>query len=288
VKKKIEIVIVGVLFTATLALLGYKLLRVWNLARWQQALIEQPSTATPEQLARRAEIVAELQPVTLSNCELTRMGGPNDGGYLMCKNLLPGIQTAYSYGIGWEDNWGCDVSAAHKVPVHQYDCFSPVALQCAGGVFQLNAECVGPKTETIDGRKFDTIANQMARNGDTGKKMVVKIDVEGAEWQSILATPDEVLAGIDQMPMELHGVDDPGVLEALRKLKTHFYLLSVHFNNWSCDGRLAPMKAWAYQVLFVNKRLGVVGPQPAGSATVESLLAPDAPKQPDCQFSAKR
>jgi hypothetical protein len=32
----------------------------------------------------------------------------------MCKNLLPGIQTAYSYGIGWEDNWGCDVSAAHK------------------------------------------------------------------------------------------------------------------------------------------------------------------------------
>ena len=285
-KNKVEIVVVVVLGALVATLLGYKLM-TWNEARWN-AKVEAKPAVTPEQLAYRAALVAELQPVTLSNCELMRMGGPNDGGYLMCKNLMPGIQTAYSYGIGWEDNWGCDVSVAHKVPVHQYDCFSPVALQCKGGVFQLNAECVGPKTETIDGRKFDTIANQMARNGDTGKKMVVKIDIEGAEWKSILATPDAVLDGIDQMPMELHGVDDPDALAALRKIKEHFYLLAVHFNNWSCDEGLAPMKAWAYQVLFVNKRLGVLGPQPAGAATVESLLARDAPKLPDCQFSPKR
>ena len=269
----------GAVLIVVIAIAGFLVLRSRIRANWEAM------ASTPEQRARRAEILAELQPVTLSNCELARMGGANDGGYLMCRNLLPGIQTAYSYGIGWEDNWGCDVSAAHKVPVHQYDCFAPVKLQCAGGQFQLNAECIGPKTETIDGKKFDTLANQIARNGDSGKRMVVKIDIEGAEWQSILATPDAVLDGIDQMPMELHGVDEPGVLEGLRKLKEHFYLLSVHNNNWSCSIQWAPMKAWAYQVLLVNKRIGVPGPPPAGSPTPESLLAPDAPKQPDCQFS---
>ena len=63
----------------------------------------------------------------------------------------------------------------------------------------------GPRTETIDGRPFDTIANQIARNGDTGKKMVLKMDIEGGEWKSVLATPDAVFDSIVQMPMELHG-----------------------------------------------------------------------------------
>lgn len=236
---------------------------------------------------RRVALLAELQPVTLSNCELARVGGAYNGGYLMCKNLMAGTQTAYSYGIGTDDDWGCDVTLALKVPVHQYDCFAPTKLRCDGGVFKLNAECVGPRTETIDGRRFDTIANQIARNGDAGKKMLVKMDIEGAEWQTVLGTPDEVLAAIDQMPMELHGVSEPEVLDGLRKLKTHFHLLSVHFNNYACGGA-EPLPARAYQVLLVNKRIGVVGPPPPGSPTPESLMAPDNITQTDCQLPPVR
>ena len=89
--------------------------------------------------------------------------------------------------------------------------------------------------------------------------------------------------------MELHGVDDPGVLEGLRKLKKHFHLVSVHFNNWSCDAGLAPIPSWAYQVLLVNKKVGVVGTPPPGSPTAASFMAPDGPSKPDCQLpSAKR
>jgi hypothetical protein len=149
----------------------------------------------------RVPLVAELQPVTLSNCELVRVGGPNDGGYLMCGNLMAGLETAYSYGIGGEDSWGCAVSRTHKVPVHQYDCFNPESGPCDGGRMKMNVECVGPRAETVGGRAFDTLSNQIASNGDTGRRMVVKMDVEGAEWASILATPDDVLASIDQMPI---------------------------------------------------------------------------------------
>jgi len=273
-------------FTILVAVVLFGVLAIQQYRVWKPATPPvQP--VDPATLARRNDLLKELDTVTLQNCELTRMGSPNDAGYLMCKNLMDGIQTAYSYGIGWDDKWGCDVSVAHKVPEHQYDCFAPSKLQCAGGVFKLNAECVGPRTETIDGRPFDTIANQIARNGDTGKKMVVKMDIEGAEWKSVLATPDSVFESISQMPMELHGIDEPEVLEGLRKLKTHFYLVSVHFNNWSCDQGLAPIPSWAYQVLLVNKRIGVVGTPPAGSPTAKSLLAPDGPSKPDCQLPGR-
>src|SRR4030095_5544234 len=36
----------------------------------------------------REAILAELQPVALENCTLKRFGSANDGGYLMCDNLI--------------------------------------------------------------------------------------------------------------------------------------------------------------------------------------------------------
>ena len=47
-----------------------------------------------------------LQPVVLSNCELQRFGEPNDGGYLMCGNLLGEVEAGYSYGIANYDQMG--------------------------------------------------------------------------------------------------------------------------------------------------------------------------------------
>lgn len=270
------VVVIGLALIATAVAWG----------RWRRAGSQEapPRTSlTAEQKRVRAELAEELQTVTLSNCELARFGSANDGGYVMCRNLLDGIETAYSYGIGGQDDWGCDVSTAFKVPVHQYDCFQPTKLLCRGGTFDLNAECVGPEPATIDGRRFDSMVNQIARNSDTGKKMVVKMDIEGAEWKTLLAAPDAMFASIVQMPMELHGVDGEDAVAVVRKLKQHFHLVSVHFNNWDCSDEFAPFPAWAYQVLLVNKNVGVEGPPPPGSPTLESVLAPDNPRQGECR-----
>ena len=85
-----------------------------------------------------------------------------------------------------------------------------------------------------DGRVFDTLQNHIAKNLDTGKRLIVKIDVEGAEWDSLLVTPDTVLDQIDQMPMELHGVNERRFLEVVRRLKQKFYLVNLNFNNSAC------------------------------------------------------
>lgn len=231
----------------------------------------------------RRAILTELQPVALSNCTFERVGSANDGGYLMCQGLPDTIDAAYSYGVGKNDDWGCAVSRRYGVPVHQYDCFNPARPTCEGGTFIFHNECVGDRAEQVDGRVFDTLENQMARNGDRGRQLLVKIDIEAAEWDALLATPDEVLAAIPQLAMELHGYDDRKVLEGLRKLKRHFHLVNLNFNNWSCTRRAWPMPAWAYQVLFVNKRLGVVDPSVPPPAPSSALNAPDAPQLPPCR-----
>ena len=67
----------------------------------------------------REAILAELQPVALKNCTLKRFGSANDGGYLMCENLIEPLDAAYSYGVGRNDDWGCEMSRRYHVPVHR-------------------------------------------------------------------------------------------------------------------------------------------------------------------------
>jgi hypothetical protein len=236
----------------------------------------------------RVALLAELQPVVLKNCTLKRFGSANDGGYLLCDNLSEGVESAYSYGIGVDDQFGCDISKRFDVPVHQYDCFDPARPTCEGGRFVFHEECIGPRAERDeDQRVFDTLQNQISRNLDTGKRLIVKIDVEGAEWDSLLATPDTVLDQIEQMPMELHGVDEQRFLDVVRRLKQKFYLVNLHFNNWSCGPESDPLPGWAYQVLWVNKRIGVLDESAPTPAPVSPLNAPDGPGVPDCQLSPR-
>jgi hypothetical protein len=235
----------------------------------------------------REAILAELQPVALKNCTFKRFGSANDGGYLMCENLIEPLDGAYSYGIGTNDDWGCELSRRYHVPVQQYDCFDPARPTCNGGTFVFHNECVGDRNGYRESRLFDTLENQIRKNGDTGRRLIIKMDIEGAEWDSLLAVPDELLASISQIAMEMHGFEDPKILEALRKLKRQFYLVNLHFNNWSCTPKAAPLPAWAYQADWVNKRIGVPDPAAPFPAPMNPLNAPDSSTWPDCQLRTR-
>jgi hypothetical protein len=235
----------------------------------------------------REAILAELQPVALKNCTFKRFGSANDGGYLMCENLIEPLDAAYSYGVGPNDDWGCEVSRRYHVTVHQYDCFDPTRPTCDGGTFVFHDECVGDRTAHRGSRFFDTLENQIRKNGDTGRRLIIKMDIEGAEWDSLQAAPDELLASIPQIAMEMHGYNDPKILEAIRKLKRNFYLVNLHFNNWSCTSKAAPLPAWAYQGHWVNKRIGVPDPAVPVPAPMSPLNAPDSPTWPDCQLRTR-
>ena len=229
----------------------------------------------------------EIQPVKLSNCELQRFGEKNDGGYLLCGNLLGDVRAAYSYGISGYDGWGCDVSRRLDVYVHQYDCFDLSQPLCATGKTIFHGECIGSSAGTRDGRPFDTLAGHIARNGDRGKQLVIKMDVEGAEWDTLLTAPIDVLRRIDQLAIEFHGFDEQRFRRAVRRLKILFHIAHLHWNNYSCVGDGGPFPAWAYEVLLVNKRIGRL--DPAGRAMLPHALdAPNAPDRTDCQVASQQ
>jgi hypothetical protein len=263
-------------------------LRLYRAQPPEQPIVEQPKrplSAEPalDAARLRESLFAELQPVTLKNCVIKRFGEPHDGGYLLCANLLKGVQSGYSYGISGYDGWGCEISRTLKVQVHEYDCFNLQEPVCKGGNTAFHAECVAgePSTDSA-GRLFETPEHQLAKNGDAGRQVVMKIDVEGAEWDTFAKTPDLVLERIDQLAVEFHGVSKPYYAETMLRLKRFFYIANLHFNNYSCNARIAPFPAWAYEVLFVNKRLGV--PDPSGKPpTLNAANAPNDPARADCQ-----
>jgi hypothetical protein len=233
-----------------------------------------------ERQAVRHALWAEVQPVTIPGCDLRRFGEDHDGGYLLCANWLDAVTAGYSYGINGYDGWGCAVAAAIGRPVHQYDCFNTTVPPCDSPTV-FHAECVGPRTETLEGRPFRSLTEHLAINGHTGRRVVVKVDIEGAEWDILLAASDGVLQQIDQLILEFHGVTEPKYVDGVKRLKEHFHVANLHMNNFSCANGLAPFPAWAYEVLFVNKRLAVAGaPRATAFAAADR---PNLPTAPDCQ-----
>jgi hypothetical protein len=262
------------------------------LAPWQRppAPAEPPAPATAarptefpaEQI--RSMLFASLQPVTLANCDMQRFGEERDGGYLLCANLLGGVRAGYSYGISGYDGWGCQVATTLDVPVHQYDCFDTRQPACPGNT-TFHAECVGSEPAVIEGRPYDTIERHLARNGHASVHVVMKLDVEGSEWDAFLQMPDAVLERIDQLAVEFHRVDEPRFVTVIERLKRFFHVANLHMNNHACEPGHEPFPAWAYEVLFVSRRLGQVDASAPPRAPFHPLDTANTTLVPDCQIN---
>ena len=222
-----------------------------------------------------------IQPVSLANCQLERFGEAHDGGYLMCANLLSEVQGAYSYGISGYDKWGCDMATRARVRLHQYDCFDTRQPACPSADTVFHAECVAGVTKTEDGRPLDTMMNHLRRNADWGKRLAMKMDVEGAEWESLLEASDEVLESIDQLAIEFHFLHEERFVQVVERLKRFFHVAHLHFNNVGCLDGVEPFPTWAYEVLFVSKRIGQVAADRKVTLP-HPLDALNNPRLPDC------
>ena len=158
-------------------------------------------------------------------------------------NLIRELGAAYSYGIGSNDDWGCAVSRQYKVPTHQYDCsIQRVPFARADVSSSMTSASATDGSSGCRGRSIRSPIRSPA-NGDAGKHLLVKMDVEGAEWASLMATPDAVFERIDQIALELHGVQDARYLATVKRLKQHFHVVNLNANNQACTPDAAPFPA---------------------------------------------
>lgn len=170
-----------------------------------------------------------------------RYGESNDGGYVMCNDdmQLGQLSAAYSYGISGYDGWGNAVSEKYQIPVFEYDCTNPKHPEkCATCDLRFNFECINGNSAPAKAN-FGTLSQHFQRNGHSTagqSSMLLKIDVEGAEWPFFAEEPAENLKKFREIVVEFHDLDKvaqhPTFLKAVNNiLGAGFVVEHIHGNN---------------------------------------------------------
>jgi hypothetical protein len=193
-----------------------------------------PTSAEQLEVLRTLSI---LHPYNVT-CGKVRIGGPNDGGYVMA-NDFSSNRVCYSIGVGPQVIWDVEM-AARGMHIYQYD-HTVEGLPSAHPNFHFNrigiaADLADPQLVTLE---------QMIEHNEHGaeKNMLLKIDVEGAEWDVLDQMSSNVLAKFDQIVVEYHALEflnrDSFRMRADRVFRnvahTH-HCIHIHGNNYASFG----------------------------------------------------
>lgn len=190
----------------------------------------------------RAEQVYEMydlvRPQTCPGLKKIRMGTrTGDGGYVMVEDF-DGITAALSLGIGTDITW--DVEASQRgMDIYQFDHTVEAPAEVAANP-RLHFHQCGIAGTADPQQRFKTIGEILAAEmaGHSGD-LILKIDIDGCEWDVFALMPDEVLARFRQICMEIHNpLARPSQrerrernLSVLRKLHRKFAPVHLHANN---------------------------------------------------------
>jgi hypothetical protein len=176
-------------------------------------------------------LLQSLRPVS-GGAELIRLGPDGDGGYLVPDDLAD-IDCAFSPGVSTESGFEAEL-AARGMQVFLAD-FSVDGPAQANARFTFLKKYVG----SVSDETFITLcdwknASVPAHRGD----LLLQMDIEGAEYETLLATPEELLAQFRIMVIEFHYVHellnrrffDVASRVFQRLLRTHS-VVHVHPNN---------------------------------------------------------
>jgi hypothetical protein len=162
-----------------------------------------------------------------------RVGSRGDGGYIMADVFSPD-QAVLSFGLGGNVDFDLRMAQSGHA-IYMYD-HTIAELPHEHPLFHYSKEGVaGASNPAI---ALYSIEDHLARKGVAGDRLILKIDVEGAEWETFQMMPEPVLARFEQIVVEIHcltQIGDPGVralvFEVLSKLNRRFTLFHVHANN---------------------------------------------------------
>ena len=184
---------------------------------------------------------------------LVRIGREHDGGYLMLDEFRPGM-IAYSFGISDDISWD-RAMAERGIACFMYD-HTIDSLPEEHKLFHWSREGICGSEHLEHCR---TLESFIKSNGHEGRNdLILKMDVEGAEWDAIAATDSSTLAQFSQIVFELHDVYSAvlhnKICTVLSKLNETHQPVYVHGNNWADYERAGDLvMPWALEVLYVRK-----------------------------------
>jgi len=143
--------------------------------------------------------------------DFERVGEPHDGGYIICADGLAnsGLQAAFSYGIQGRDGWGMDLASRYRLPLFEFDCFDHTRpTPCYGCQATFVPECIKGNNE-YKAVNYKTLSEHLAEHGyghAADSSLLLKVDVEGAEWNVFSQESPHSLRQFRQINLELHDV----------------------------------------------------------------------------------
>ena len=205
-------------------------------SNWLMEIKSQRGDISGHKMARQISRLHELLPLkkpAAGEGRLYRTGHDNDGGYIMMDKLLE-TNVAYSFGISDDVSW--DKFMADKgFDVYMYD-HTIEALPEENEKFHWQKIGLAGIYDE-EHPELRTLSMLLEDNGHTDKKhIILKMDIEGAEWSALANLPDKHMEQFDQIMLEMHDLhrEDqmPEFEKALAKLNKTHQLVHIHGNNW--------------------------------------------------------
>ncbi|WP_139559750.1 FkbM family methyltransferase [Methylotetracoccus oryzae] len=180
------------------------------------------------------EVLALLTPWDIIGPAKVRVGrAQGDGGYILLDTLLKD-QKVYSFGVGKQITFDLEL-AERGHDIYLFD-HTVSALPTEHPRFHFFRE--GVSSVSQPDKALFSLEQHIDRLGHRDLDLILKMDVEGAEWGVLATAGSGLIRKFSQITMELHGLDRLGnektrarACRVLRKLNRTHTLFHVHGNN---------------------------------------------------------
>ncbi len=182
------------------------------------------------------EFVTIVTPCTANGIKKIRIGGANDGGYVMLDPGDGGI--AYSLGVSSYSPWDLEM-AERNFRVYQYDGSIDAEPDTHKNIF-FNKYYVG--STGCENENCKTIKQIITENNHQDEKNIIaQIDIEGAEWDLFDAMDAQDILRFKQIVIEFHRVHTfEHTYKILRKINETHTPVHIHYNNVSTPNLILP------------------------------------------------
>lgn len=177
------------------------------------------------------DLINKLHPVK-GGPALIRLGGPGDGGYLV-PDCLGGIEACFSPGVAGTSRFEAECAErGMEVFMADYSVDGPAESHPR---FHFLKKFVGATTN----EKLVTLHDWVAQSISTqDTDLLLQMDIEGAEYETLLATPDHVMKRFRVIVAEFHRLSQlwnhpffPMIAHTYEKILQTHACVHIHPNN---------------------------------------------------------
>lgn len=197
-------------------------------------------------------IIESTRPYILDG-KLVRYGRNIDGGYIVNKKYTEISEVLYTYGVG--DDISFERDLLNDNPMYKCNLYDPAVKVWPTINGNVHKYVEGLSIEKKD--NYDSFFNHLKNNNDEDKKILLKIDIEGAEFDFLNNVDLDKLDNVVQMVIEFHLEDNyiNDFINITNRINEYYYIIHLHGNTYrpfvkvgNCDFPQVP------EITYVNKK----------------------------------